>query len=552
MVTAIKDITSPPNRMRTGIAGLDQILGGGFLHGNSILIQGTPGAGKSALGLEIIANGILLFNEPGIIFSFEQYPQLLYRDARNFGWDLRAMEEQGLLRVLFAHRDDLYSSFAEIESDAITHLTEGAIDLVARRAFIDGASNFWRLPLSLEEQRKIFFEFVMKLKGLGVTPILASDLSPCEEEIAPEEFAVDTIVRLEHRGSQLLGDQRRRTIEIAKARGQQCIDGKHPLRIQADGVHVSPYVQLPASTGEAVPEEPGRCSTGVADLDALLKGGVLCRSTTMLAGMTGTGKTTLAAYFLAAGLSGGEPAIFVSFNERPAQLLRNMEQRELAFAQAASSGALTVVHAATPGQQLIEFYHQLDQLVDATKARRVVIDGLRDLMTLATNVNECEYFISLFKDLFYRNAITSIFTCQVEEVSGLSSLASIPHTSMMDNIFYLGVVELESKLRRVLAVFKTRGELTDNALRELILTPTQVRISSLMTGVSGILMGSATGHLTESGREVIEPLLHIREFLNNAQVDTPDQARYVVDNLRQEFNLLATKLSEHFEFPPGV
>jgi hypothetical protein len=107
-------------------------------------------------------------------------------------------------------------------------------------------------------------------------------------------------------------------------------------------------------------------------------------------------------------------------------------------------------------------------------------------------------------------------------------------------------VELESKLRKVIAIFKTRGELIDNSLRELVVTAQDVKVSNLFTGLSGVLQGSASGRLSEAGREIIEPMLHIRDFVNSAEIGTIEQARFVVDNIRQEFNVLAAKVTAHF------
>src|SRR5690606_13654005 len=95
------DDNFPAPLVRTGIAGFDQILHGGFRAETSILIQGTPGSGKSALGLELLVNGITMYGEPGLILSFEQFPEHLYRDAASFGWDLKKMAADGLLRVIF-------------------------------------------------------------------------------------------------------------------------------------------------------------------------------------------------------------------------------------------------------------------------------------------------------------------------------------------------------------------------------------------------------------------------------------------------------------------
>lgn len=548
MASVVENIAPQGVLMRTGIAGLDQILGGGFLHGNSILLQGSPGSGKSALGMQLIANGILQFNEPGIILSFEQFPEQLYRDALSFGWDFRKMEANGLLRIVFARRDDLHSSFAEKESQAMTLITDGAIDLKARRVLIDPISHFWRLPLPAEERRKAFIEFVMKLKGLNLTPILIGEAPPKDSAGYDEEFDVDVIVKLDHAPAATIGGPRVRGIEVVKVRGQGAMEGRHPFRIAPDGVRITPFIQagMREEDTHPPPAKPIACSTGVDDLDNLLDGGFQSATTTMIAGMTGTGKTILAGHFMAAGFAAGEPGIFVCLNETPRQLRRNMDKRGLAFTDAQTNGKLAVVQASAAGLQLIEFYYQIKEVIESSHARRIVIDGLRDLLAAGADERERDYFLSLFSDLFRRNGLTAVYTWRVEDVTGLSSLASIPHTSMVDNILYIGLLELDSRLRKMIAAFKTRGESSDPSLRELIINTTDVRISSMFSGVSGILMGSASGHLTAEGRDFLEPLVHIREFVNSARIETPEQAKMVVDNIRNEFNVLAMKLSRHF------
>lgn len=547
MVHAIENITPIFHRMKTGISGLDEILGGGFLHGYSVLIEGEPGSGKSSLGLQLIAAGAMKYREAGIILSFEQFPQHLYRDALSFGWDLKALERQNMLRVVFARRDDLYSSFAEKESAAMTLITDAAIDLQASRVLVDGTSHFWRLPLPQEEQQKILYEFVMKLKGLNLTPILAADPMGPHQDFAPEEFYVDCIVRLENDPGKSAGAKRDRTIEIVKARGQNIIEGRHPFSIMNDGLHVSPYIHLsPVNEDEAVPM-PTRCATGISDLDELLGGGFQCGSSTMLAGMSGTGKTTLAAHFIAGGLANSEPAVYVTLHESASQLVRNMERRGLGFASAEEDGRLTVVHATGSALHLIEFYYFIRDLVEAKHARRIVIDGLRDFLASCRDEHERSYYLSLFSDLFYRRQVTAVFTWRVDDVAGLSSLASIWHAELMDNIIYLGLLELEGKLRKMIALFKTRGEYSDSSLRELVIGPHDVKISSVFSGLSGVLLGSASGHLSEAGREIAAPLIHIRDFVNAADVRTPEQAKMVLDSIRSEFNVLAGKLSKHFD-----
>lgn len=532
--------------LRTGIEGLDLVLGGGFRRETSILLQGSPGSGKSVLGMQIVMNGILKYDEPGLILSFEQFPEQFERDAASFGWNVREMAAAKKLRVIFARRDDLFSSFAEKESNAITQITEGVIDLGAKRLLVDPTSLIWQLPMSAEDQRKLFSEFVLKTKGLGLSVILTSDLIVESEASAHEEFTVDTVVRLSHAPAAHLGGRRQRTIEIIKARGQGFVEGGHSFRIDSGGVHVAPFVPLRPPDVQEVCDGSERCSTGCADLDELMNGGFQCGSVTMLAGMSGTGKTILAAHFVGAALARGASAIYVSLNERPNQLIRNMDRRGLEFAPAAAAGRLHVVHASGGGLDIAAFYHEAKRLIETSRPACFVIDGLRDFLASAIGEREREHYLALFNDLLFRNRVTAVYTWRVEDVAGLSSVASIPHTSMADNIIYLGLVELESKLRKVIAIFKTRGELIDNSLRELVVTAQDVKVSNLFTGLSGVLQGSASGRLSEAGREIIEPMLHIRDFVNSAEIGTIEQARFVVDNIRQEFNVLAAKVTAHF------
>ena len=91
---------SDPPRVKTGIAELDQMLSGGFLPQSANLIEGAPGTGKTTLGMQFIYNGITAYDEPGLILTFEEFPQQYYQDAASFGWDFRRLEAENKLRVI--------------------------------------------------------------------------------------------------------------------------------------------------------------------------------------------------------------------------------------------------------------------------------------------------------------------------------------------------------------------------------------------------------------------------------------------------------------------
>jgi circadian clock protein KaiC len=122
------------DHVRTGIAGLDDILGGGLLRGSVVLVEGTAGTGKTTLGMEFIYRGATEFDEPGLIVLFEVSPDKLVRDAALFGWDLPELERQGRLKIVFTTRQVFQQEIQQADS----LLLEEAAAIRARRIFVDG------------------------------------------------------------------------------------------------------------------------------------------------------------------------------------------------------------------------------------------------------------------------------------------------------------------------------------------------------------------------------------------------------------------------------
>lgn len=159
------------NRVKTGIDGLDAMLQNGFLPCSANLIEGAPGTGKSTLGMQFIYSGIAEHDEPGIIVTFEEFPQQYYRDAANFGWDFARLEREGKLKVFMTSpevtRADLENVGGMIETLVST--------MGARRILIDSISHFERLSSDPVELRSILFSFINGLKREGLTSILTKE-----------------------------------------------------------------------------------------------------------------------------------------------------------------------------------------------------------------------------------------------------------------------------------------------------------------------------------------------------------------------------------------
>lgn len=222
-------------RAETGIAALDSMLRGGLLRGSAMLIEGAPGTGKTTLGMQFIQQGITQRNEAGLILTFETFPRQYYRDAANFGWDFKALEAAGKLRVIMTSpevtRTDLRSVHSQIEATAR--------EMDARRILVDSLSHFERLTADPIELRQITYEFINGLKRIGLTtvltrenPLLLGEIPNMEEDVA---FVVDGYILLRY--VEIAGVVRRALL-VLKQRGSDHDKDIRQFDITARGFEV--------------------------------------------------------------------------------------------------------------------------------------------------------------------------------------------------------------------------------------------------------------------------------------------------------------------------
>jgi circadian clock protein KaiC len=185
-------------RVKTGIAGLDEMLGGGYLAQSANLVEGAPGTGKSTLGMQYIFSGITQFNQPGLILTFEEFAQQYYDDAANFGWDFRALERANQLRVIMTSPEVSYSDLGGVDGRIQAMIRE----IGAQRILVDSLSHFDRLSEDPVTRRGILYGFINSLKREGLTSLLTRENSALLGELdAPEEdaaFVADSYLLLRY------------------------------------------------------------------------------------------------------------------------------------------------------------------------------------------------------------------------------------------------------------------------------------------------------------------------------------------------------------------
>jgi len=250
------------DRVKTGIDGLDQLLCGGFLRGDAILVAGAPGSGKTSLGMQYLYNGIKKYKEPGLLITFEEFPERIYRDADNFGWDFRGLERDGKLKVIFTSPEVLEQDI--VRDQGIVH--EMIAEIGANRVVVDSISNLHGSSQDSRQFRESVYGLVNALKAESLTALLTRELREGEETgTGPEEFVADGLILLTR--NYVMG-HRMRFLEVMKSRGSPHIQIPSLYFLGKGGIHLLPPFQEPFYRfEEAVP-------TGIPQLDDLLGGGI--------------------------------------------------------------------------------------------------------------------------------------------------------------------------------------------------------------------------------------------------------------------------------------
>ena len=449
--------------VKTGIAGLDDILLGGLPRHNNLIVEGAPGTGKTTLGLGFIYAGAALYDEPGAIVSFELDAAKLMRDAAGFGWDLQRMIDAGKIRIIQTSPAVLLSEFRSTEGV----LAEALRAMGARRLLIDGLTPL-RLHADLHELpfREDLHMLVEGLNRLGVTTMVTAERDESLASAAHERFVFDTIITLA-RGETRRRVQRRLTVQ--KSRGQDFIGGSHTMCIEAgQGVRVYRRAQ---SRPPALLDQPTcdlRLSTGSAAIDAMMDGGLYAGSVTMVSGISGTGKTVLSVQFLTAAIAAGHKALLVTLDEHPRQLMRNASSLGFALDAMTARGELFIHYESPLELDLDVHFEHVTGLIEKEAIDCVVFDSCA-VYEMASPDEVSDYLYALAT--YFKNRLATVFfNYESPELLGLSQISQgLKGSHLVDNIILLNYVEISTLLRRAIAIPKVRGSRNPQITREYII-----------------------------------------------------------------------------------
>lgn len=219
-------------RLKSGIPGLDEIMGGGIPRNQLILVTGTSGTGKTIFCTQFIHHGASKFNENGIYLSFEEPEEYIKENAMNFGWDLEKLEKQGKFSFI---RYDPYNV-----EDVLNVLESNIREINASRVAIDSISALALYVRDRAELRRMIFNLSLVLRRLKCTPVMVSEIVHGQQGLSRfgvEEFVADSVVVMYY---ERLQSSFIRAMQIWKLRGSKHSEKLHPYKIDENGITVYP------------------------------------------------------------------------------------------------------------------------------------------------------------------------------------------------------------------------------------------------------------------------------------------------------------------------
>ncbi|HEX7830305.1 MAG TPA: circadian clock protein KaiC [Thermoanaerobaculia bacterium] len=487
----------------TGIAGLDEITGGGLPRGRTTLLVGGSGSGKTILALQFLVNGAQQHGEPGIFVAFEETPGRIVANAGTFGWKLEELQQGKLYFIDAQPAPDLVQSGTFDLSGMLAALGAKAEEMGAKRIVFDALDIVLALLPDASAQRREIYRLHAWLLAHEMTGIVtlkagSDDNGANGQPFAFMQFMVDCAVILNH--TVVLGVSQR-NLRVQKYRGSSFDENESPFLIGRGGFEVAVTRTLGRGQAEVTNE---RVSSGVARLDTMLGGGYYRDASVLITGFPGTAKTTLSGAFAEAACARGERTMFVSFDSDSNEVIRNLGSVGIQLDRFVEDGTLHMVSARTITGSAETYLVRIKTLAKEHRARCVVVDPVS---TLSKSGNEltAHSVAERLIDWSKAEGITLVCTSLLDEMSSQSEAGSpLQISTLADTWIHLNYLVQAGERNRGMSIIKSRGTAHSNQVRELILSDTGITVTDAYTAGGEVLMGTMRWEKESAERHAAE------------------------------------------------
>lgn len=473
-------------RLATGSAGLDQVLNGGLPANRLYLVEGDPGAGKTTLGLQFLIEGAAR-GEAVLYVTLSETKEELTAVAASHGWSLEGIDIHELVPPEDALRsEEQYTIFhpSEVElGDTTKAIIEEVERIEPRRVVFDSLSEMRLLARDPLRYRRQILALKQYFSGRKSTVILLDDRSSTQADLQVQSIAHGVVV-LEHLALDY-GAERRR-LRVMKLRGSRFRGGFHDFMIKTGGIEVYPRLVAADHRSDFTPEA---VSSDVAELDALIGGGLDRGTSTLLMGPAGSGKSSLAAQFVAAAAGRGERAATFIFDEGLTTYLKRADGLCCDLRGEIEAGRVTVQQVDPAELSPGEFAHTVRAAVEQGGAAVVVIDSLNGYLQAMPD----ERFLTaqMHELLTYLNqhGVVTILVMAQHGFMGTAMNSPVDVSYLADTVVLLRYFEAAGAIRRAVSVIKKRTGAHEDTIRELRLSQSGIIVGKPLSEFQGVLTG---------------------------------------------------------------
>lgn len=478
-------VSSSPERLSTGVPGLDDVLSGGLPSNHLYLIEGDPGTGKTTLALHFLMEGIRA-GDKGLYVTLSESKRELHGVASSHGWSLEGIT----IHEMSPQQEDVqpeaqYTVFhpAEVElADTVASVLNVVNEIQATRVVFDSLSELRMLARDPLRYRRQILSLKRFFSGRSCTVLLLDDRTADQNDLQLQSIAHGVIM--------LLNDDRdygikRRRLEVRKLRGSKFREGYHDYTIETGGVAVFP--RLVAS--EHHPGTKPQCvSSGIEELDKLLGGGIHSGTSNLLMGPAGCGKSSIATrYAMSAAQRGTKAAIF-TFDETLGTLIERSKGLGMDLEKCMKSGTMTVAQVDPAEMSPGEFVHRIRKAVDSG-VRLVVIDSLNGFFYAMSG--EQAVMLQIHELLAYLDqmGVTTILTMAQHGFVGSNMNAPVDVSYVADSVLLFRYFEAQGAVRQAISVVKKRTGSHERSIRELSFHDGGIHVGEPLTKFEGVLTG---------------------------------------------------------------
>lgn len=473
----------------TGVPGLDHVLMGGYLREGFYLIQGDPGSGKTTLALQFVL-GRRDAGERCLYITLTETRRDLDSACRSHGWSLDGLEICDFTKSAANLAGEPESSIFHPSETELGETTQAVLAAVnhaqPQHVVFDGLSEMRLLAGDALVYRRQLLALKEFFAERETTVLLLDDRSSAFGNVQPESLVGGNIVM--ERNLPQYGRARRR-LYATKVRGSDFREGYHDYEIVQGGVIVHPRL-VAAEHHDSF--ERAVLPSGVANLDAMVSGGLSTGSTTLLLGPAGVGKSTIAMQYAVAAMKSGKKTAVYAFDEVLETLVERTEKLCLSqggVREFMRSGLLHAQQVDPAEMSAGAFAHEVRGAIEeGTKV--VIIDSLNGYLNampeerfLTTHLHE------LFAYLNQKGIVTIIVVAQHGMIIGSSAGTEVDVSYLADTVLLFRYFECRGEILQALSIFKKRTGAHERTLRQLRISEQGVSVGEPLREFRGVMTG---------------------------------------------------------------